>query len=64
MTNTLCSFAQQKSLDLHGEDGSDQVQGGDENAKLSYQGSQQQRPGRLPVGLSVAKHLVKENMMV
>lgn len=62
MTKTQCRFAQYKSHVLHGEDGSDQVQGGDEDPELGYQGRQQQRPGRLAIGLAVAKHLVKEKM--
>lgn len=42
---------------LHGEDRSHQVQRGDENPQLSYEGGQQQSPGGLTVGLPVAKYL-------
>lgn len=63
MINTRCCFEQHNSLVLHGEDGSDQVQGGDQDAELGYQGSQQHCPGRLTIALPVAKNLVKENTL-
>lgn len=42
---------------LHCQDGSHQVQRGNENPQLSYQGGQQQGPGRLAVSFPMAKHL-------
>lgn len=43
--------------DSHGEDGSDQVQGGDEDPQLCYQSRQQQSPGGLTVSFPMSKHL-------
>lgn len=41
----------------HGQDGGHTVQGGDENARLTDEGREQQGPRGLPVGLAMAKHL-------
>lgn len=42
---------------LHGEDGGDCIQGGDDDANLTDAGCEQEGPGGLPVGLAMPKHL-------
>ena len=47
-------------LKLHGEDGCDWIQGGDEDANLTDAGCEQEGPGGLSVFFAVAKHLQQQ----
>lgn len=43
--------------DLHGEDGCDGIQGGNDDANLTNASCEQKGPCGLPVGFAVPKHL-------
>lgn len=42
---------------LHGEDGCDRIQGGNDDANLTDASCEQQGPGGLPINFTVSKHL-------
>lgn len=45
------------TVHVHGEDGCDRIQGGNDDANLTNARCEQKGPGGLPVGFAVPKHL-------
>lgn len=58
LTTTVCVFGDEGAvLYVHGEDGCDWIQGGDDDADLTDASCEEEGPGGLPVGFTMPKHL-------